>query len=90
MIGSLGWQTYTVLNPDSAKQEMCGQTVAMVETLPKQLEVCGLPKSACLGVLGLPGLSAYSALLHACRYSTIGIFHHLVLSIISGPYCNQY
>lgn len=66
VVGALGWQTYTVLNPE-ATQEMCGREIPLVESLPRQLDVCSLPKSASLGVLGVPGLSAYSGLLHACK-----------------------
>jgi len=42
-----------------------------VDDLPKQLEMTinssSLPKSACLGVLGVPGLSAYLGLVHLCK-----------------------
>ena len=62
----MGWQTYSVLDPE-ATQEMCGEEQKLVESLPRQLDSCGLPKSACLGVLGVPGLTAYIALLHACK-----------------------
>ena len=65
--GSMGWQTYSVVNAD-AKQEMCGHTINLVENLPKQIEHgCNLPKSACLGVLGIPGITAYIALTHVCQ-----------------------
>lgn len=66
--GSMGWQTYSVVHPDCI-QEMCGQNVHLVEDLPKQLDCAvgssgslQLPKSGCLGVLGVPGLTAYIAL----------------------------
>ena len=62
----MGWQTYSVVNAD-AKQDMCGHTVNLVETLPKQLEHSSLAKSSCLGVLGVPGLTAYIALTHVCK-----------------------
>jgi NADPH-dependent curcumin reductase CurA len=66
----MGWQTYSVVHPD-AVQEMCGKTVQLVEDLPKQLDgsivtsgstTIQLPKSACLGVLGITGLTAHIAL----------------------------
>ena len=62
----MGWQTYSVVNPD-AKQEMCGQLVNLVEGLPRQMDRSSLPKSSCLGVLGIPGLTAYLALIHVCQ-----------------------
>lgn len=62
----MGWQTYSVVNAD-AKQEMCGHTINLVESLPKQIEHSNLPKSSCLGVLGIPGLTAYIALTHVCQ-----------------------
>jgi len=53
VFGSLGWQTYCVVNPE-ATQEMCGNQVKIVEELPKHLEMTvnstSLPKSACLGI----------------------------------------
>ena len=62
----MGWQTYSVVNAD-AKQEMCGHTINLVDTLPKQLDYSNLPKSSILGVLGIPGLTAYIALTHVCK-----------------------
>ena len=63
----MGWQTYSVVNAD-AKQEMCGHTMNLVDTLPKQLDSCSnLAKSSILGVLGIPGLTAYIALTHVCQ-----------------------
>ena len=62
----MGWQTYSVVNAD-AKQEMCGHTIDLVENLPKQIDYSNLPKSACLGVLGIPGITAYIALTHLCK-----------------------
>ncbi len=59
--GCMGWQTYTVLRPD-AKVTVGGRQVAVVENLPRQLDASGLPKSACLGALGLPGITAYLSL----------------------------
>ena len=64
--GSMGWQTYSVLNT-KATQEMCDREIQLIEGLPKQLELTGLPKSACLGVLGVPGVSAYLALTEVCK-----------------------
>ena len=38
------------------------------QSLPRQLDNSGgLPKSACLGVLGVPGLTAYFALVKVCE-----------------------
>ena len=62
----MGWQTYSVVDPDETL-EMGGQDVPMLEPLPRQIENSGLPKSACLGVLGVPGLSAYLGLFNACK-----------------------
>ena len=42
-----------------------------VNELPKQVDMSlnstSLPKSSCLGVLGVPGLSAYLSLVHVCK-----------------------
>ena len=62
----MGWQTYSVVNAD-AKQEMCGHTINLIESLPKQIDNKNLPKSSCLGALGIPGLTAYIALTHVCN-----------------------
>lgn len=62
----MGWQTYSVLNPESV-QEMCGEEIQLVEDLPRQMEASGLPKSSCLGVLGVPGISAYLGLITVCK-----------------------
>ena len=63
----MGWQTYSVIDPD-ATQEMCGQTVRLMDNLPRQLDNSGgLPKSGALGVLGVPGISAYIGLMKICR-----------------------
>lgn len=65
----MGWQTYSVIHPDTV-QEMCGQTIRLVDELPKQLDKTtlgamgghSLPKTGALGVLGVPGLTAHLAL----------------------------
>ena len=65
----MGWQTYSVIHPDTV-QEMCGQTIRLVDELPKQLDKTtlgamgghSLTKSGALGVLGVPGLTAHLAL----------------------------
>ena len=62
----MGWQTYSVVNAD-ARQEMCGHTIRLVESLPRQINHSNLPKSSCLGVLGIPGITAYIALTHVCE-----------------------
>ena len=62
----MGWQTYSVVDAN-AQQEMCGHTINLVENLPKQIEYSTLPKSSCLGVLGIPGITAYIALTHVCQ-----------------------
>ena len=41
--------------------------IQLVEDLPRQLEASGLPKSSCLGVLGVPGISAYLGLITVCK-----------------------
>ena len=64
--GFMGWQSYSVFHPE-ATLEICGEEVPVVEPLPVQLDISGLPKSACLGVLGIPGLTAYIGLLHICK-----------------------
>ena len=66
VVGSMGWQTYSVVDPE-VSQEMCGHTVKLVTALPRQLDWTNLSKSACLGVLGVPGLTAYLALTEACQ-----------------------
>ena len=38
-----------------------------MDSLPRQLDLTSLPKSACLGVLGIPGLTAYLALTEVCQ-----------------------
>ena len=63
----MGWQTYSIVHPETV-QEMAGQTVRLVEPLPNQLNKTmtsgnQLPKSASLGVLGIPGLTAHLALI---------------------------
>jgi len=67
VVGSMGWQTYSIVHPETV-QEMAGQTVRLVEPLPNQLNKTmtsgnQLPKSASLGVLGIPGLTAHLALI---------------------------
>ena len=64
----MGWQTYSAVHPD-AVQEMCGKKIRLVEELPRQLDTTNvpnaavqLPKSSCLGVLGVTGLTAHIAL----------------------------
>ena len=71
MFGSMGWQTYSVAHPE-AVQEICGTKVNLIQELPKQLDGTNIgsagpnniqvPKSACLGILGLTGLTAHIAL----------------------------
>lgn len=62
----MGWQTYSVVSAD-ASHDVCGKAFRIVEPLPRQLDSLSLPKSASLGVLGVPGLTAYIALVHACK-----------------------
>lgn len=66
LVGSMGWSTYSVVDP-SATQELGGTTVHLVEPLPRQLEAAGLPKSSALGLLGVPGLTAYLGLMEVGR-----------------------
>ena len=44
-------------------QELGGATVHLVENLPKQLENSSLTKTSALGLLGIPGLTAYIGLM---------------------------
>ena len=44
-------------------QELGGATVHLVENLPRQLENSSLSKSSALGLLGIPGLTAYIGLM---------------------------
>ena len=39
----------------------------LVEPLPRQLEAAGLPKSSALGLLGVPGLTAYLGLMEVTQ-----------------------
>ena len=66
--GNLGWQTYSVIEPPpAASQDTDGAAMSPIQSLPRQLDSSGgLPKSACLGVLGVPGLTAYFALIKVC------------------------
>nr|ACO12769.1 NADP-dependent leukotriene B4 12-hydroxydehydrogenase [Lepeophtheirus salmonis] len=66
--GSLGWQAYSVIQPDVV-QDMCGHKIPLVADLPSQLEHTKLPKTAALGILGIPGVTAYISLIHACKVS---------------------
>ncbi len=67
VVASLGWQTYSVVNPSKATQVILGQEVPLVTPLPAQVENSGLPKSASLGVMGQNGLMAYLGLVGTCR-----------------------
>ena len=62
VVGSMGWSTYSIVDP-GATQELGGTTVHLVESLPRQLENSVLSKSSALGLLGIPGLTAYIALM---------------------------
>lgn len=62
VVGSMGWTTYSVVDP-TITQELGGATVHLVENLPRQLENSSLTKSSALGLLGIPGLTAYIGLM---------------------------
>jgi len=62
VVGSMGWTSYSVVDP-TVTQELGGATVHLVENLPRQLENTSLTKSSALGLLGIPGLTAYIGLM---------------------------
>jgi len=62
LVGSMGWSSYCVVDP-TVTQELGGATVHLVESLPRQIETYSLSKSSVLGLLGIPGLTAYLGLL---------------------------
>jgi len=66
LVGSMGWSTYSMVDP-SMTQELGGRDIPLVENLPSQLDNTFLPKSSALGVLGIPGLSAYIGLTQICK-----------------------
>ncbi len=57
IVGTLGWQTYSVVNPSAGDDD--DSSMPVVYPLPSQVELSGLPKSASLGVLGVNGIMAY-------------------------------
>jgi len=60
-----------VVDP-STPVEILGQQVTSVSPLPNvQLELSGLPKTAALGALGVPGLAAYLGLFQTCKYDKL-------------------
>lgn len=62
VIGYLGWRTHTVVRPDSFSN------ADLVEQKPMILPDIGdFPPSLCLGVLGMPGNTAYFGLLELCK-----------------------
>lgn len=61
IMASLGWSTYNVVDP-SLTQELGGTNVPVVENLPKQCDQGKLSKCSSLGILGIPGLTAYLGL----------------------------
>ncbi|XP_023328257.1 prostaglandin reductase 1 isoform X2 [Eurytemora carolleeae] len=66
LIGSMGWSSYSTVDP-TLTQVLGGHEVPLVETLPRQLENASMPKSAALGLLGVPGLTAYIGLTEVCK-----------------------
>merc|ERR1719402_682077 len=62
LVGSMGWSSYCVVDP-TVTQELGGATVHLVESLPRQIETYSLSKSSVLGLLGIPGLTAYLGLM---------------------------
>ena len=58
------------------------EKVPLVENLPHQLESTGLPKSACLGVLGVPGASAFIGLLKVARAKPVSIALDISITVL--------
>ncbi|XP_014250697.1 prostaglandin reductase 1-like isoform X2 [Cimex lectularius] len=62
IVGYLGWQTNAVANPDKVESPFGGFEKPLV--LP---DFKGLPLSLALGVLGMPGNTAYFGLMELCK-----------------------
>lgn len=60
IVGSFGWRTHTIVNPKATKSE-----AALIQSyiLP---DIGDLPPSLGLGVLGMPGNTAYFGLMEIC------------------------
>lgn len=61
VVGSLGWRTHTIINVKDQKKDMLNSVPYI---LP---EIGDLPSSLGLGVLGMPGNTAYFGLLDICK-----------------------
>ncbi|XP_011643514.1 prostaglandin reductase 1-like [Pogonomyrmex barbatus] len=61
VMGHLGWRTHTIVNPKSFKDET-------FQNIPYIVPDMGdLPSSLAIGVLGMPGNTAYFGLLELCK-----------------------
>ncbi|XP_011690434.1 PREDICTED: prostaglandin reductase 1-like [Wasmannia auropunctata] len=61
VVGNLGWRTHTIVNEKTAKDATFQQSPYI---LP---DIGDLPSSLALGVLGMPGNTAYFGLLEICK-----------------------
>ncbi|KAF7987506.1 hypothetical protein HCN44_003268 [Aphidius gifuensis] len=62
IVGSLGWRTHTIINTEDQKADSLGTPGNYI--LP---EIGDLPASVGLGVLGMPGNTAYFGFLDICQ-----------------------
>ncbi|KAL0132561.1 hypothetical protein PUN28_000369 [Cardiocondyla obscurior] len=61
IVGNLGWRTHTIINPSTNQDDVLQQQPYV---LP---DIGDLPSSLGLGVLGMPGNTAYFGLLEICK-----------------------
>ncbi|CAK9815987.1 Prostaglandin reductase 1 [Anthophora quadrimaculata] len=62
IVGYLGWRTHTIVNPQTCTE------VDLISQKPMLLpDIGNLSPSLCLGVLGMPGNTAYFGLLEICK-----------------------
>ncbi|XP_072758445.1 prostaglandin reductase 1 [Anoplolepis gracilipes] len=61
IVGYLGWRTHTIVNPNITDDDML---LEQPYILP---DIGDLPPSLCLGVLGMPGNTAYFGLMEICK-----------------------
>lgn len=62
LVGYFGWRTHTIFNPKKPKENV--GPVDRIDVLP---EMGNLPASLGLGILGMPGNTAYFGLLEICK-----------------------
>jgi len=60
VVGHFGWRTHTVVNPNKPASDLDSKPYVLPD-------VCGLPNSAAVGILGMPGMTAYFGLLNCCQ-----------------------